>query len=63
MKFSDCLFDTIISQIELRAGDPWPDELWPAANTVLTQIISELNGARKELITEAIIDLKKGERK
>ncbi len=28
--------------LEMRANDPWPDELWPAANVVLTQIADEL---------------------
>lgn len=32
----------IADHLDMRANDPWPDELWPAANTVLTGMAAEL---------------------
>ena len=32
----------ICSHLEMMAHDPWPDELWPAANVVLLQAIESI---------------------
>jgi hypothetical protein len=40
--------DGIAAHLEVRANDPWPDELWPAANVVLTQVARELRALRGE---------------
>jgi hypothetical protein len=40
--------DGIAAYLEVRANDPWPDELWPAANVVLTQVARELRALRGE---------------
>ena len=56
MKQVDKIKLEIIDYLELRANDPWPDELWPMAHDVLMEIANELrrdyNLPRKEWIEE-----------
>ncbi len=38
--------------LEVRANDPWPDELWPAAKTVLETIAKEFRQRAKDIRSE-----------
>ena len=53
--YSDHVIDLVIEQLKMRACDPWPDELWPQANRVLSQIARELQdkGLRGEITAQA----------
>jgi hypothetical protein len=45
--YGETVVDLVIEHLKLRAGDPWDDELWPAANIVLLQMAEELRLDRK----------------
>lgn len=51
-KYSQFLLDDVVEFLRQRANDPWPDNLWPAANRVLMAIADELTRSenRAELI-------------
>ena len=42
----------VIGHLEVRANDPWPDECWPAAKTVLDSIAEEIRAMQREIRTE-----------
>lgn len=51
--YGETVVELIVEHLKLRAGDPWADELWPAANVVLLQIAEELRLDKKALQAEA----------
>ena len=51
--YGETVVELIVEHLKLRAGDPWADELWPAANVVLMRIAEELQRDKKELQAQA----------
>lgn len=51
--YGETLVEMICEQIRVRACDPWEDELWPAANTVLMRIADELWSEKEALPEDA----------
>ena len=51
--YTQAVLDVICKHLEMRACDPWDDELWPAANTVLQKISQELRDMQRDIADQA----------
>lgn len=51
--YTQAVLNVICGYLETRAGDPWDDSLWPAANTVLRQVSQELLDMQRDIADQA----------
>ena len=50
IEFGCRLLEDICEHLEIRANDPWPDKLWPAAHTAIMAMVAELREEKEYLI-------------
>ena len=50
--YGRALIEEVCEHLEMRACDPWDDNLWPAANKVLTMVVAELR--RKDMSDDLV---------
>ena len=51
--YTQAVVDVICEHLEMRACDSWDDNLWPAANTVLSQVVEELRDIKRDIAGQA----------